>query len=313
MPRPVTTGGAVTIRRPASSSRSSSSSASVSRSSMQSRTGAGVRADSGGADLVQNWDYPNGVLYPGPTGPQATIDTGAVPAGSGGYTAGTGVGYLGSPSSSGKGGKNKDSGPDWSPFDAGYTQTPDWWSALKPKTWDDSTGQLALLNLLIPSLSPEDRRQVVSSIYLADPANFAHLNPENLDFSPPGSIDAEVKDQYQGVLRAEETLQALSRLAEAVGKQETDMGAGYSFLKLVSDAMRDTSSPERQTRQQYVESTGAIEPTLSSMKADKEASGMSGLASMLARPFFSTGKLTNAQQQSDGTFAFGSANSRLFF
>lgn len=303
----------------ASYSNTSYPKATVDRDALRRATGRGVQADGGGADNRPNWDYDNGgdndmVMGMHPStgvggGSPTSAPTPTVVGGGGGGSGGGGRSGGGV-----KGGSvSVDDGTGgWSEFDAGYSLTPSWWKALSPAEWDDSTGQLAMLNLLIPSLSPEDRRQVVSSLYLADPETFAHLNPENIDFSPPASVDRAVREQYQGAFRAEETLQALSRLAEATGKEETEMGKGYSFLKMVSDAMRDTSSPGQQTRQQYVESTGAIEPTLESMRSTPEAKPMASLAGMLARPFFSTGQLMRAQQ-SQGEFSFGAPNPNLFF
>jgi hypothetical protein len=256
----------------------------------------GIPIESGGQDITTT--LPATVIHPG-AGGGTTIPVDF----DGPFNIGPGSGGDGD-------GGGTPSGVSWSEFDSGLAG-PDWWKALKPSEVTKETEQLANLNLLIPLLSPEDQRQVAQALYNADPKNFAHLNPEDKDFFPPPGVGRGIREKFQDVSRAESGLAALTKLAEATGTKEEKQGSGTRFLRNILDQMQDFSGGGQQTRQQFTEMMGSVDPTIKGVSSEQKP--FQSLARMLSQPFFSTGSLMNVSRRQDGQYVFGKENRGLFF
>lgn len=203
----------------------------------------------------------------------------------------------------------------WSEFDSGVGDKPSWWKALKPSQMNTDTEYLSTLNLLIPFLSPEDQKTVASTIYQMDAKNFGHLNPEGIDVKPENPIADATEVKFESSERARKALSAMTALAGAVGKKDSELGPGYRYLRSIIDVADKFGAKDainRQTRAQYQQMLAALDPLLA------ESSGSGGvlapygsLVKMLSQPFFSMGQLRPVQKTTSGKYSFGNPNSAL--
>ena len=211
----------------------------------------------------------------------------------------------------------------WESFDYRPPSAPDWWKAMKPSELNEQSEYLASVNMMIPFMSPEDRKTVAAQLYIADPENFAHLNPEKL--LPPG-IAPKVKPEtrterafYMGAERSREAITALDRLREVMGKETTDFGPGYHFLRSVAATAGRYGGeggppgvPDLMTREKTRGMLGALDPILA-MGRGEPISAYGPAAQAFGTPFFSGGQLWPMQRTEDGRYQFGMPNPRMFF
>lgn len=236
------------------------------------------------------------------------------PSGGGGAT---GVGGAGG---SAPAANVSDTAANWS---SAFTaqNAPSWWSGFIPNSTilasDPNTGYAALMNSLIPSLSPEDQRSVASNLAQMFPTVFSDYNPTNWsakDHPIPTTMSEDLAAQYTGADRGQNTLQSMTDLMQKMGMTPDEMGPGYTYLQQVAKVLQDfggtPGSP--QTREQYVQMMAALDPLLaqSSGSASTNALGAYGpIAKMLAQPFFSAGPVTpSTTNASTGQTLFGAPN-----
>jgi hypothetical protein len=178
------------------------------------------------------------------------------------------------------------------------------------------TEYLASLNLLIPFLSPEDQKTVASTIYQMDAKNFGHLDPEKITVTPENDpLSDKTEVEFTASDRARKALAAMTSLASAVGKKDSELGPGYRYLRSIIDVADKFGAKDmlnRQTRAQYQQMLAALDPLLA------ESQGTSGtlapygsLVKMLSQPFFSMGQLRPLQKTQSGKYQFGNPNSAL--
>lgn len=190
---------------------------------------------------------------------------------------------------------------------------PDWWKGYIPSQWTPESEYIALLNAMIPFMSPEDQRTAASTLARMNPDSFSGYNPEVVPFAVPTEISTELRRSFQSSQRAEAMLGALSNMAAAAGKTEKDLGPGYAYLRQIADTMRDYGAVggEEQTRAQQVQLLGALDPLMAESKGDY-LSAYGGVARMISNPFFSAGRLLPVTRLPDGTFRFGEPNPKFF-
>ncbi len=229
----------------------------------------------------------------------------------------------------------------WNAFGGDYPNAPSWWRPMAPSVVNDATEYMAVMNMMIPYLSPEDQRTVVSNLYQMDAKNFGHLDPSKIDWNIPWNLNQGIsfkdqgpKDQGENMsypttggrnyqqyftsqLRASDAVEALRALAKQSGKSEKDMGAGFRYLQTLLDAGKSFGSlnpktGENQTRRQQLQYMGAVDPLLSQSSSAGSSLGAFGpLAQMLANPFFTAGQLMPLTKNQDGTYTFGNQNKEL--
>lgn len=191
---------------------------------------------------------------------------------------------------------------------------PSWWKGFMPSDMSNpQAGYAAMLNALLPSLSTEDQRIVAGNLARMFPDTFGSYSPEgNQSFAPATQLSTEMIRQFTSKERGQGILDALTKMMQASGKTEKDMGPGYSYLRQIASAMRDFggASGESQTRMQYMNFLGAMDPLLGESKG-QELAAFSPIASMLATPFFSAGQLQPVTKTATG-YRFGQANRNLF-
>lgn len=246
----------------------------------------------------------------------ATAGTNPNADGSGGYGNG---GYGGGGYGGGGGEEAQEEVPiTWSEFDSKVSNAPTWWKALKPSAVNPATEYLSQMNMMIPFMSPEDQRSTAANIYQQDPVNFAHLNPEKLDgggvpFAPPNAMTTGLRQQFNSAQRGTNALSALTNLAASLGKTDAELGSGYRYLRSILDTTQrygGANAQNQQTRRQYMDQQGSLDPLLASAKQD-ELSAYGPLARMLSQPYFTAGMLTPLQRTQDGRYTFGEANKEL--
>lgn len=199
----------------------------------------------------------------------------------------------------------------WEEIDVNIPDAPDWWKALAPSQWTPTTEYIALSNLLLPFLSPEDQRTISSNIFSTVPKYFEHLDPERLTIPPPPDITPSLRSKFQTAQRAQYTLNALENIANVTGRERTEFGPGYNYLRQVADVLADFGGrPPTKAEQQAA--LGALDPLLAQGKGSRELGAFGPLARALTQPFFSAGLLRPISQTRAGERRFGAPNPALF-
>ena len=198
---------------------------------------------------------------------------------------------------------------------------PEWWRGMLPSTFDANTEYMTLYNAMIPFLSPEDQMNVGRYLYGLVPTKtrepWGTYNPEMMgSANPPVKITTDITEQFTSSERAQNALQALSSLMEASGRTEEKMGPGYQFLRNLLATMGDygggaPGSNERQTRAQYQQLQGAVDPLLS-QAGGADLSAFKSLASQLTNPFFSAGSVVPISKNAGGQYVFGRPNPEFY-
>ena len=277
--------------------------------------------DMGGTGDIFNNPYMwigDNALYAGKWYSPGEINTQLDAAGFGEATGGGGGGWYGG----GGGGGGGTVSPDvtWS---EGYSLdgAPEWWRGMLPSTFDANTEYMTLYNAMIPFLSPEDQMNVGRYLYGLVPTKtrepWGTYNPEMMgSANPPVKITTDITEQFTSSERAQNALQALSSLMEASGRTEEKMGPGYQFLRNLLATMGDygggaPGSNERQTRAQYQQLQGAVDPLLS-QAGGADLSAFKSLASQLTNPFFSAGSVVPISKNAGGQYVFGRPNPEFY-
>lgn len=219
--------------------------------------------------------------------------------GGGDVGGGTGGGYYG-------GGYPIPSGPrapkeiTWSEFDYRPKNAPAWWKAMKPSAGGPEIEQIALMNMMIPFLSPQDQRAVASRLAIALPEYFGEYGKADI---PSRYEPSEQQQRYMlSAQRASEAMRAAAAYSKVMGKEE--MGSPYQFMQQVLGGIRaEAPAGGRMSRGQYM---GLME-RMAPLYGDKT---MGGIAQMLAEPGYEQSILPG--QKAKGKFYWGQANPLLY-
>lgn len=201
------------------------------------------------------------------------------------------------------------------------------WKGLTPNKVTKQTRFYAMLNALIPFLSPEDRRSIGTTLsrygynyededgkHFAEP--FSKLDPTKTTYgAPPSDLTTEDRKYYTGAERARQARLTLERMAASMGiktdSQSQKLGPGYIYLKQVAKTLEDFGAhgTDGQTRRQHLQLLGQLDTLLKEGQGE-ELAEYGSIASRLASPFFSARQLVPVQQ-ADGTYRFGTYNKNI--
>lgn len=203
-------------------------------------------------------------------------------------------------------------------WDTDYTLSgaPSWWKGMMPSQWTPESEFAAMANAMIPYLSPEDQRQLGSSLSRLFPDAFGSYSAEKTEFGlPPQTISPQNKFYFTSQQRGSDMLNALSKMQQASGKSESDMGPGYQYLRQLAQTLvdyggrsKDARSMSRREQMMYY---GAIDPLLAETQGE-QLGAYGEIARAVTQPFFSAGNLVNVSKGENGEWIFGKANTKWF-
>jgi len=192
---------------------------------------------------------------------------------------------------------------------------PKWWKGKTPSQMNEQTKYVALMNSLIPYLSPEDQRTFASNLYRNYSNVFPEYNPEVNQYPvPPSEVTTEMRNRFTTKERASDAMDTLTRIAGITKQTDETMGSGYKFLRNLLKVMQDfggESSSNQQTREQYLQQLGALDPLMGEAGSDAIAPYES-IVQSLTSPYFTAGKTVPIQKTSDGRYIFGEGNRQLY-
>jgi hypothetical protein len=196
---------------------------------------------------------------------------------------------------------------------------PTWWQGLVPSAYNPETSYLALINSMIPTMSNEDQKSTATYLATAFPDAFGVYNPEtNKAYTEaPAAITPDLQHFFQSEDRANQALGALDKLVSTATTQtggktadtEKALGAGYKFLRTLVTTLKDyggKSATEQQTRRQYLNQAGQLDPLLALGKSG-DLAPYAPIAQKIAQPYFTAGQLTPLVNGK-----FGTPNKQLF-
>lgn len=167
------------------------------------------------------------------------------------------------------------------------TQIPGWWinaAIQNPST--DAQKFANIANALLPTLAPEDQRNLAS--YLA--TNFGDVygkyNSTRFDDAPTEITDA-VRRKFLSPQRAQVAVHLLDKMKAAAGTE--DMGKGYGFLQNAVNLINQFAVDGVMTREKYNQFTSAVNGLVTGAGSGLTAYG--NLAQLFNMPNFSAGPL----------------------
>jgi hypothetical protein len=222
-------------------------------------------------------------------------------------------------------------------YEAAGGAAPDWWQAFLPEKVTPETAYGAMLNAMIPFLSPEDQVRTAHSLYAMFDTEMSHYKPGKIPEVSTVSEDQarylaeqgrpvsgvwgggrereteplsdQMRRYYMSSQRSKDAIRTLSNMREAmVQGNRWKLGPGYKWLQnvLESTGARGASGTTAQSRQDYLSMLGSVDPFLS-QAGSGELQPFGPLGQMLSKPYFTAGAL---QPQSQGRF--GRPNRRMF-
>ena len=207
-------------------------------------------------------------------------------------------------------------------FNLKDSKAPTWWKSLVPENAADmerpDVAYIAMLNTMIPYMSPEDQKRAAGLIYeTVGGDQFGHYEQVQVQ-APISAVTAGLTSQkglpvidtqyYQSAARASGAVDALSQLREmTVGGEREKIGGtgiGYRFLQDLLAQIQAFGGPRRdgQTRAQQLAMQGALDPIMAQAQTS-EVGPVGVIAQMLSQPFFSQGSL----------YPFTKGGNRVFF
>ena len=201
-------------------------------------------------------------------------------------------------------------------LDYNLANAPSWWKGMMPSQWTPESEFAAMTNALMPYMTIEDQRQLGSHLSRLFPDAFGAYSPEQTKFgSPRAYLYPEQKYYFLSQDRGRDMLGALTKMQQATGKGEADMGPGYQYLRHLAQTLvqygnrpGDTKGMSRIQQKQFY---SAIDPLLA--EAQGEQLGAYGeLARSITQPFFSAGSLVNVGKTDNGEWVFGKANTKWY-
>lgn len=186
---------------------------------------------------------------------------------------------------------------------------PSWWKGRVMAEHNPEHIYANLMNSLIPFMSPEDQRSAASNLSRLLPDAFGDYDLEKLPAFTPPVLDTTLRNQMLSAGRAQAALDTLSKVAQATGKSEAELGPGYSFLRDVAATVKQFggSGSEPMLKQQQLQLQAALDPLFAEAKNENVAA-FGPLARMLAQPFYSSGQLFTGGRSKSGQPFFGLPN-----
>lgn len=202
-------------------------------------------------------------------------------------------------------------GPSAPAFRDAYTVegAPSWWKGRVMGEHNPENIYANLMNSLIPFMSPEDQRSAASNLSRLLPEAFGDYDLEKLPGFTPPVLDTTLRNQMMSAGRAQATLDTLSKVAQATGKSEAELGPGYSFLRDVAATIKQFggTGSEPMLKQNQLQLQAALDPLFAEAKNENVAA-FGPLARMLAQPFYSSGQLFTGGRSKSGQPFFGLPN-----
>lgn len=215
-------------------------------------------------------------------------------------------------------------------FNLQDAKSPTWWKSLIPENAADmerpDVAYVAMLNTMIPYMSPEDQKRAAGLIYeTVGGDQFGHyeqsqiqvpISKETAGLTSQTGLPVIDTQYYQSSSRASGAVDALSQLREmTVGGNREKIGGtgiGYRFLQdLLQQIQSFGGKPgEGQTRSQMLAMQGALDPIMA-QAGTSEIGPVGAIAQMLSQPFFSQSNLY-PYSKSNGRVFFGQPNPVLF-
>jgi len=201
------------------------------------------------------------------------------------------------------------------------------WRGMTPNKLNKTTQFYAMLNAMIPFLSPEDQRSIGTALSRYNykyedkegthfSAPFKHLDPNKMNYpTPPSELTTQQRTYYTSAERARQAQLNLERMANSMGVKVNDrdrkLGPGYVYLKQVTKVLQDFGAPgsSGQTRRQQLQLLGQLDTLLKEGQGGALAQ-YGSIAARMAQPFFSARQLVPVQQ-ADGTYKFGTYNQNI--
>lgn len=194
-----------------------------------------------------------------------------------------------------------------------YEGAPSWWKGMMPSEWNPETEFAAIVNALIPFLTPEDQRQMGSYLARLFPKGFSY-NPESVEYTPPPpSVETGDRQKYLSSQRAEEALKVLDEVKRLSGKKDEELGPGYSYIRQIVKAFKDFGgTPEGiQTRRQVLNLYSTVDPLLAESRGEK-LGAYGEIARAIVQPFMASGTLVNVSKDEQGNWVFGKGNKKWY-
>jgi len=199
---------------------------------------------------------------------------------------------------------------------------PSWWQGITYQNLGsgekgDSRRYIMAATALLPFMSPEDQRSMVSSIQSMTgtlsgkgTADQPFGDILGIPFDYAAGITPDMFSYYTSAARANEMLSALETMRMASKNTAAQMGPGYQYLTEIADAIRDFGGQpgDPMSRLDYQQFVSTLQPLLDRAQSDDSLSVYAGLARAIALPFLSAGPLFNVNQNG----SFGIANARLY-
>ena len=221
-------------------------------------------------------------------------------------------------------------------IDPQNARAPSWWKPFVPVNSADmerpDVSYIAMLNTMIPYMSPEDQKRASTLIYETVGGNYFPYRPETIGVEAPVSkeiaglsptqLPVIDQDYFLSRNRAMGAMEALSQLREqTVGGNREKIGGtgiGYRFLQgllgqfeqMGQGVGRYGGQEGGLSRPQYLALQSALDPVLAQAQTP-EVGAVGAIGQMLAQPFFSQGQLYPFQR-SDNRVLFGQPNPVLF-
>lgn len=250
-----------------------------------------------------------GTYMPTPRPPLAPPPVDPGEGGGGGWGGGSGGG----------GGEEKDEKITWSETYKDKN-APSWWRGFTPSKLDATSEYLALMNAMIPYLSPEDQVAVAQNLARQYPGveegsyPFAAYTNVSAEGAPKGELPTNFEALWLSSQRGQNVVSALGNMASSMGKSEKDFGPGYKFLTQVAGALTQYGGGglnDRMTRQDYQDYLNMLDPLVAETEGNALAA-YGPLAQYFAKPNFSAGTLMPVAKDENGNFRFGTGYNANF-
>ncbi len=192
---------------------------------------------------------------------------------------------------------------------------PDWWIGKIPpiggKLTPDSA-YAAIVNSIIPYLSPEDQRAAANSLAQTLPDVFGGYADVEFEM-PPLDVTPAMRQEFTSAARAEGLLNALETMREASTFEKESFGPGFTYFETLAKTLRDFGGTEESpmSRSDIRGLRGALDPLLAQTSAD-ELSAFGPISQAIAQPFFSAGDIHPVTRLPSGEYIFGERNPEFF-
>ena len=192
---------------------------------------------------------------------------------------------------------------------------PDWWRGMIPSRYDAQSEYASMLNSMIPFMSPEDQRYTASFLYRLYPQYFASYSSfasnETIPQAPT-ELTTEQRQYMTSYQRAQAILDTLEKVKQISGNPK--LGPGYAYLQELGSVLRDYGAKgtgNSQTRQQYQQMMGALDPLIAENQQEN-LSAYSALTRMLTQPYYTAGQIHPTTTLQDNSVISGTPIKNYF-